>query len=128
MKNCNWCNSEVDEKAKICPKCGKRIWEKGHKKGMKITLIFLGIVIFLLIFVIIAIANPVVHDCSNAKEITLREVQEKLKENHQNAEAIYNGNYYILNGKILHIYSKEVEIQDLDNGYSVFVKFNKEYK
>lgn len=128
MKECNWCKSQVNADAKVCPNCGKRIWEKKHKKGMKASLIFLGIVVILLILVIVAIANPTTHDCSDASEITLKEVQAKISENHQNAEATYNNNYYILNGKILHIYSKEVEIQDLDGGYSIFVKFNDEFK
>lgn len=128
MKQCNWCKSQVDKDAKICPNCGKYIWEKNHKKGMKVSLIFLGIVVILLILVIVAIANPTIHDCSDASEITLKEVQDKMSENHKNAEATYNNNYYILNGKILHIYSKEVEIQDLDGSYSIFVKFNDEFK
>lgn len=128
MKECNWCKSEVDKDAKICPNCGKYIWEKKHKKGMKASLIFLGIVVILLILVIVAITNPTTYDCSDASEITLKEVQAKISENHQNAEATYNNNYYILNGKILHIYSKEIEIQDLDGSYSIFVKFNDEFK
>lgn len=128
MKHCNWCNSEVDIKAKVCPKCGKPIWEKKHKISMKLSLIFLGIMVILLILVIVAINNPVVHDCTGASEITLKEVQDKMKENHQNAEATFNHNYYKLNGKILHIYSKELEIQDIDSGYSIFVKFNDEFK
>lgn len=128
MKECNWCKSQVNQDAKICPNCGKRIWEKKHKKGMKATLIFLGIVIVLFILVVVAIANPTTHDCSDATEITLKEVQEKIQENHQNAEKTYNNNYYILNGKILHIYSKSVEIQDIDSGYSISVSFNKEFK
>ena len=128
MKECNWCKSQVNQDAKICPNCGKRIWEKKHKKGMKATLIFLGIVVLLLILVIVAIANPTTHDCSDATEISLREVHDKIQENHQNAEATYNGNYYILNGQILHVYSNEVQIKDMDSEYSIFVKFNKEFK
>lgn len=130
MKECNWCKSQVNKDAKVCPNCGKAIWEKKHKKAIKTVGIVFGIIFLLLFIVIIILAlnSPSIEEkCQNATEITLKEVQDKMYENHQNANATYNGNYYVLKGKILHIYSKEVQIQDLNSNYSIFVKFSSNY-
>ena len=74
MKECNWCKSQVNADAKVCPNCGKRIWEKKHKKGIKAVGITFGI-IFLLLFVVIiilALNSPSVEDkCQNAEFVNL---------------------------------------------------------
>lgn len=130
MKECNWCKSQVNRDAKICPKCGKRIWEKKHKKGIKAVGIILAIILFIFILLIILISTTPAptEQCNKATQITLNEVQDAIKTNSQKAMETYNGNYYILEGKIIHIYSKELEIKDINGIYSIFVKFNSSYK
>lgn len=131
MRECDWCKSLVDVNAEICPTCG-RIWDKKRIKKMNKKILKIIGLCFLLLFIVIiilAVTLPSVEDeCKEASEITLKEVQDKMSENRQNAEATYNNNYYILNGKILHIYSKRVEIQDLNSYYSIFVTFDSTYK
>lgn len=76
MKTCKYCQEEINEKAKICPKCGK---EQGKKKW----LIALGVI--LAIIVISSIA-------SGSSE------EERQKEYAQNETAIYeNVEYSITN-------------------------------
>ena len=130
MKECPYCKSEIKEDAKVCPQCKRRIIDgKEKKKLKKVAKIIWGLIFVLIVIIVIAsILSPSVEEnCNKATEITLKEVQDKISENHQSAESTYNGNYYKLSGKILHIYSKEIEIQDIDDGYSIFVKFNSKY-
>ena len=47
MKKCKHCQSEIDEKAKVCPKCQKK---QGISKGIKIFLIILGVIVLVSAF------------------------------------------------------------------------------
>ena len=62
---------------------------------------------------------------SCATEISLREVHDKIQENHQNAEATYNGNYYILNGQKgnEHSHCFEIVLDIATKDDNPFIKF-----
>ena len=47
MKKCKHCQSEIDEKAKVCPKCQKK---QGMSKGLKIFLIVIGVIFLISAF------------------------------------------------------------------------------
>ena len=114
MKECNWCKSEVDEKAKICPNCGKRIWEKKHKSAIKSVGIIFA-VLFLLLFVIIiilALGSPKVEDkCKDAEFANLEEIYELHSEDVPAAEELYKDKYFKFKGKISHKYKSYIQIQ-----------------
>ena len=67
MKNCKYCQEEINEKAKICPKCGKK---QGKKKWL----------IVLLLLIIIIIATSMAGGSSE---------EERKKEYSQNEIATY---------------------------------------
>lgn len=114
MKECNWCKSQVDKGAKICPNCGKRIWEQKHKKLGKTVGITFGI-IFLLLFVVIiilALNSPKVEDkCKNAELITLEEIYDLHSKDVPKAEELYKDKYFKFNGTISHKYKTYIQIQ-----------------
>ena len=114
MKECNWCKSQVDKDAKICPKCGKRIWEKKHKKAMKVFGIVVGSV-FALLFVVIIIAainTPSVEEkCKNAELVSLEEIYELHAKDVPKAEELYKDKYFKFNGTISHKYKSYIQIQ-----------------
>ena len=131
MKECPFCKSEIKQGAKVCPNCRNRIFDEKQQKSLKKVARILWIIVLVVIIIIIIAAltgKKPEEACKNATEVTLKEIQDKMYENHQNAEATYNNNYYILTGTILHIYSKEVQIKDLNSSYSIFVKFTSDYK
>ena len=107
MKECNWCKSQVNADAKVCPNCGKRIWEKKHKKGIKAVGITFGI-IFLLLFVVIiilALNSPSVEDkCQNAEFVNLEEVYNLHSKDVPKAEELYKDKYFKFTGTISHKY------------------------
>ena len=114
MKECNWCKSQVDEKTKICPNCGKRIWDKKHKKGIKTVGIVFGIILLLLFVVIIILAlnSPNVEEkCKNAEFIALEEIYELHAKNIAKANELYKDKYFKFNGTVGHKYKKYTQIQ-----------------
>ena len=114
MKECNWCKSQVNADAKICPNCGKRIWEKKHKKGIKAVGITFGI-IFLLLFVVIvilALNSPSVEDkCQDAEFVNLEEVYNLHSKDVPKAEELYKDKYFKFTGTISHKYKTYTQIQ-----------------
>lgn len=114
MKECNWCKSEVDKDAKICPKCGKRIWDKKHKKGIKAVGVVFGIIFLLLFLVIIilALGSPKVEDkCKDAKLANLEEIYELHAKDVNKAEELYKDKYFKFDGTISHKYKNYIQIQ-----------------
>ena len=114
MKECNWCKSKVDEGAKVCPKCGKSIWEKKHKSAIKSVGIIFA-VLFLLLFIIIiilALGSPKVEDkCKDAEFANLEEIYELHSEDVYAAEELYKNKYFKFTGTISHKYKKYIQIQ-----------------
>ena len=129
MKECNWCKKEVDEKAKICPYCGKRIWEEKHKKGIKKVGIIFGIIFGLLFIIIIvaALTGKKVEDyCKDAEFANLEEIYNLHATDQPKAESLYKDKYFKFKGKITHKYNKYIQIES--NYISADTYFNSSYK
>lgn len=129
MKECNWCKSQVNQGAKICPNCGKRIWEKKHKKGIKTVGIVLGIIFSLLfvIIIILALGSPKVEDkCQNAEFVSLEEIYDLHSKDVPKAEELYKDKYFKFTGTISHKYKTYTQIQS--DYVSADVYFSANYK
>ena len=129
MKECNWCKSQVNADAKVCPNCGKIILEKKPKKGIKAVGITFGI-IFLLLFVVIiilALNSPSVEDkCQNAEFVNLEEVYNLHSKDVPKAEELYKDKYFKFTGTISHKYKTYTQIQS--DYVSADVYFSANYK
>mgnify|MGYP004459252463 CR=1 FL=1 len=129
MKQCNWCKSQVDKDAKMCPNCGKAIWEKKHIKGVKKVGIVFGI-LFLTLFVVIivlALNTPSAEEyCTSAKFVNLEEVYELHAQNVPKAEELYKDKYFKFTGEAQHIYKSYLQIQS--DYISADVYFNSFYQ
>lgn len=44
MKKCRYCQSEIDEKAKVCPQCGRTLKGPTPAAAVVLTLIIVGLV------------------------------------------------------------------------------------
>lgn len=131
MKECNWCKSQVNADAKICPKCGKAIWEKKHKKGIKAVGITFGIIFLVLFIVIIILAlnSPSVEEkCQNAEFITLEEIYNLHSKDVPKAEELYKDKYFKFNGTISHKYKTYTQIQSDYISADVYFSTNYEDK
>lgn len=129
MKECNWCKSQVNADAKVCPNCGKYIWEKKHKKGIKAVGITLGIIFSLLfvVIIIIALGSPKVEDkCQNAEFVNLEEIYNLHSKDVNKAEELYKDKYFKFNGTISHKYKTYTQIQS--DYVSADVYFSANYK
>lgn len=88
MKKCKYCQSEIDEKAKVCPKCGK-------KQGFPIWLIVV------IVIVVIAIIGGLGSNSSDneAEEKTGTTTEKKedvvLEDGHTGSLDEYGAFYYI---------------------------------
>ena len=129
MKQCNWCKSQVDKDAKMCPNCGKAIWEKKHIKGIKKVGIIFGI-LFLTLFVVIivlALNTPSAEEyCKSAEFVNLEEVYELHAQNVPKAEELYKDKYFKFTGEVQHIYKSYLQIQS--DYISADVYFNSSYQ
>lgn len=129
MKECNWCKSQVNEDAKVCPNCGKHIWEKKHQKGIKAVGIILGILVLFLVMIIIILsldAPDVEEKCQNAEFVNLEEIYELHAKDVPKAEELYKDKYFKFNGTISHKYKTYIQIQS--NYVSADTYFLSSYK
>ena len=129
MKECNWCKSQVNKDAKVCPNCGKPIWEKKHKKAIKTVGIVFGIIFSLLfvIIIILALGSPKVEDkCQNAEFVSLEEIYDLHSKDVPKAEELYKDKYFKFTGTISHKYKTYTQIQS--DYVSADVYFSANYK
>ncbi len=94
MKQCKYCKSMIDKKAKICPKCNK-------KQGAPGCLI--AIIIFAVLIILIALASGGSNDDSgnsstNSKNTTQTKGKFSLIEDYKSDES--NNYFYYIEGKI----------------------------
>lgn len=129
MKECNWCKSQVNKDAKVCPNCGKQIWEKKHKKGIKAVGVILGILVLFLIMIIIILSvdvPDVEEKCKSTEFANLEEIYELHAKDVPKAEEIYKDKYFKFNGTISHKYKTYIQIQS--NYVSTDTYFLSSYK
>ena len=118
MKECNWCKSQVNKDAKVCPNCGKPIWEKKHKKAIKTVGIIFGIIFSLLfvIIIILALGSPKVEDkCQNAEFVSLEEIYDLHSKDVPKAEKLYKDKYFKLDE------NKKTTIEELVERYAKYI-------
>ena len=114
MKECNWCKSQVNKDAKVCPNCGKAIWEQKDKKRLKKLGMILAILFSLLLIIIIIIVSGdknVEEKCKNAEYITLEEVYDLHSKNVPKARELYEDKYFKFKGKVTKILDNYTKIE-----------------
>ena len=127
MKKCNWCKSDVEDDAKVCPNCGKYIWKEKEKKRIKALRIIVGILFAILILIVIIILNPsskAKEICQNAEMVTLEEIYDLHATNVPQAKEKYEGKYFIIKGKLTKVLDNYAKIES--NYITADVYFNKE--
>lgn len=105
MKKCKYCQSEIDTKAKVCPKCGK-------KQGLPIWLI---VIIVILVIAIIAGLGGSSNDTENEQTGTTSEKQDDvvLEDGHTGRLDDY-GTFYYIEGYIKNNSDKDYSYIEVD--------------
>lgn len=130
MKKCKFCQSEIDDKATVCPNC---------RRNQPINLNAGGVILVLLLIIVpaIYISNTInsdrkkqeeyESDYSKYSELNLLDVVNAKSENLSNAVSKYEGNTYIYNAEVYSIgeSSFTVIVYKDDIGYEFDVYYPK---
>ena len=73
MKKCKYCQSEIDQKAKVCPKCGKK--QGNFFQKHPVLTVFLALILFCLVFLM---ALPSIAADSVINSVLISKSKEKL--------------------------------------------------
>ena len=126
---CNWCKKDIEDGTKVCPNCGKVVWNEKDKKALKLVGKIIGCIFAVLFIVIIIVAIPsekVEDKCRNASEANLEEIYELHAKDVPKAEELYKDKYFKFTGTIEHKYKTYMQIQS--NYVAADVYFAKDYK
>ena len=126
---CNWCKKDIEDGAKVCPNCGKTVWNEKDKKALKLVGKVTCCIFALLFIVIIIVAIPsekVEDACRNAAEANLEEIYELHAKDVPKAEELYKDKYFKFTGTIEHKYKTYMQIQS--NYVAADVYFANDYK
>ena len=132
MKKCKFCQSEIDERATVCPVCKRNIAPQNiNGVGLILFLIIAAIPSYFVIKGIGLIDNHIEKEKqyengghSSYSELSFKSIIEAKKSNLSNAISLYEGKVFIFQGKIKSIgesyFKIEYEYKGLGYNFDIY--------